>query len=158
MTWKVVDVMARDVATVGRWGEVMAPDVVTTTANAPLATAASLMFEHHLKVLPVVDSQRKLVGVVSRSRLLRVFLRNDESIRKEIARDYLHHMPLPGGSNIEVEVVDGVVHLSGDGEVGGHAVALLIHSLAEVPGVVGVENHIEVASTGGRRRKVGPAA
>lgn len=158
MSWKVSDVMARDVTAVGRSGEVMAPDVVTTTANSPLATAASLMFEHHLKVLPVVDAQRKLVGVVSRTRLLRVFLRNDESIRKEITRDYLRHMPLPGGGGIEVEVVDGVVHLAGDAEVGDQAVALLIHSLAEVPGVVGVENHIEVASAGGRRRKVGPAA
>ncbi len=156
MSWTVSDVMTKDVTTVGRWGDVMAAGVVTTTANSPLATAASLMFEHHIKVLPVVDSQRKLVGVVSRPRLLRVFLRNDESIRREITRDYMRERPLHGGGSIEVEVRDGVVHIYGEAEAGSQA-ALLTHSLAEVPGVVGVENHVEVVS-GGRRRKVGPAA
>jgi CBS domain-containing protein len=64
----------------------MTADVVTTTASAPLPAAASLMFQLHLKVLPVVDSDHRLVGMVSRAQVLKVFLRSDESIRREIAR------------------------------------------------------------------------
>lgn len=142
MTWAVSDVMSKDATAVGPAGQVLAPGTVTTTADTPLATAASLMFEHHINVLPVVDSKRRLVGVVSRSRLLRVFLRSDESIRKEIAREYLRDSPLLEGDKVEAEVKDGVVHLYGEVETGNQT-ALLMRLLAGVPGVVGVESHLE---------------
>src|SRR5450759_3678679 len=53
-----------------RAAELMTASVVTTTAGAPLAAAASLMFQHHLKVLPVVDSGQRLVGMVNRAQVL----------------------------------------------------------------------------------------
>jgi predicted transcriptional regulator len=142
MTWTVSDVMSKDVTTVGFAGESMTADVVTTTASTPLATAASLMFQHHAKVLPVVDAENRLVGIVSRSRLLKVFVRSDESIRREIGREYIHGMPLLGCGKLEAEVKDGVVHLYGDvGE--GSLTGLLMRLVAAVPGVVGVESHLE---------------
>jgi CBS domain-containing protein len=59
-------------------GELMTHDLVTTTPNVPLTTAASLMFERHLKMLPVVDHTKRVVGTVSRWQILTVFLRSDE--------------------------------------------------------------------------------
>ena len=144
MTWAVSDVMSKDATAVGPAGKVLAPGTVATTADASLATAASLMFQHHISVLPVVDSKHRLVGVVNRSRLLRVFLRSDESIRKEIAREYLRDSPLLDGDKVETEVKDGVVHLYGEVDTGSQT-ALLLRLLAGVPGVVGVENHLEEA-------------
>ena len=47
--------------------ELMTTELVTTTPGAPLNTAASIMFQHHVKVLPVVDSEHRLVGMVSRA-------------------------------------------------------------------------------------------
>jgi CBS domain-containing protein len=148
MNWVVSDVMSEDVAPLGSLGEVIAADVVTTTANMPLANAASLMFQHRVKVLPVVDSERRLVGILSRPRLLRVFLRSDDSIHREIARDFLKNMPLLDYKNVDAVVRDGVVHLYGEVDEE-RPTGLLVRLLAEVPGVVGVESHLEPASRHG---------
>jgi CBS-domain-containing membrane protein len=143
VTWTVSDVMSKNVAGLGAAGELMTgDDVVTTTAGTPLATAASLMFQHRLKVLPVVDSENRLVGIVSRARLLRVFLRSDETIRKEIARDYLRDSSLIDCGKVEAEVTDGVVHLFGEVETG-CSTGLLMRSVAGVPGVVGVQSDLK---------------
>lgn len=143
MTWKVSDVMTKAEATTA--GELMTAGVVTTTASTPLATAASLMFQHHVKVLSVVDSDNRLVGLVSRSQLLRIFLRNDESIRREIVRDYLRKKKVRGCGNVEAEVLDGVVHLYGEVQTGSPT-DLLMRLVAGVPGVVGVESHLSITS------------
>jgi CBS domain-containing protein len=121
----------------------MTADVVTTTASAPLPAAASLMFQLHLKVLPVVDSDHRLVGMVSRAQVLKVFLRSDESIRREIARGLAYIFPLDHGK-VDVDVADGVVYLRGEVET----VALrdrLSRLAAGTPGVVGVMSHLTLA-------------
>jgi CBS domain-containing protein len=50
--------------------EVMTSQVVTTTADTLLAHAARVMVEKHLKRLPVVDSDGKLVGILGRLDIL----------------------------------------------------------------------------------------
>jgi len=117
-------------------GEAMTGEPITTTAETPLNTAASLMFEHHLKMLPVVDSAKRLVGTVTRSQVLNVFLRSDESIRREVARE-LRLVPEIVRGTVEAEVSDGVVHLRG--AVGNEdAIDLLTRITSGIPGVVGV--------------------
>jgi len=121
----------------------MTSDVVTIRASASLAAAASLMFQHHLKVLPVVDSNHRLVGMVSRAQLLKAFLRSDESIRREIARGLAYISPL-GHGKVDVDVADGVVYLRGEVET----VALcdrLSRLAAGTPGAVGVVSHLTLA-------------
>ena len=49
-----------------RVGEVMTREVVTVSPEASLGAAARLMVERHLKRLPVVDSERHLVGILGR--------------------------------------------------------------------------------------------
>jgi CBS-domain-containing membrane protein len=120
----------------------MTADVVTTRASAPLTAAASLMFQHHLKVLPVVDSDHRLVGMVSRAQVLKVFLRSDESIRREIARGLAYIPSLDHG--VEVEVSSGVVHLRGEVETVGLS-ERLSRLAAGIPGVVGVVSHLLLA-------------
>ena len=117
-------------------GEVMTREPMTTTAQTTLNTAASLMFEHHLKMLPVVDSAQRLVGTVTRSQVLNVFLRSDESIRREVARE-LRLIPEIVRGTVEAEVREGVVHLRG--AVGNEeAIDLLTRIAGGIPGVVGV--------------------
>jgi CBS domain-containing protein len=50
--------------------EVMTRQVVTTTPDTVLARAARLMVEKHLKRLPVVDNDGKLVGILGRLDIL----------------------------------------------------------------------------------------
>jgi CBS-domain-containing membrane protein len=119
--------------------ELMTADLVTTTAGSPLSTAASLMFQHHVKVLPVVDPQRHVVGVVSRAQVLKVFLRSDESIRKEVVRS-LGDAPSIALAVSQIEVKDGVLHAYGVAERDS-AAELIVQRVMAIPGVVGVNFH-----------------
>jgi CBS domain-containing protein len=51
--------------------ELMTPNPVTMPAATPIARAAALMAEQDLKRMPVVDAAGQLVGIVSRSDLLK---------------------------------------------------------------------------------------
>jgi CBS domain-containing protein len=124
-------------------GEMMTCGPVTTTKETPLNTAASLMFEHHLKVLPVVDTAKRLVGTVTRSQVLNVFLRSDESIRREVARE-LRLVPEIIRGSVGAEVKDGVVHMHCDVEKKGLE-ELLTRLVSGIPGVVGVDVGLEPA-------------
>lgn len=54
--------------------EAMVADVVTTTSEAPVSSAAAAMLERRIGCLPVVDDG-KLVGIVSESDFVRQFAR-----------------------------------------------------------------------------------
>ena len=121
--------------------DVMTRDVVTISPQSSVAAAARLMFDRRVKRLPVVDSGGRLAGIVSRTDILRVFLRSDDWIRKEVAHGLLNEFPLLGRGRVEVSVHDGVVRLDGDVETGS-LTGLLVRLIAAVPGVAGVENRL----------------
>lgn len=125
-------------------GEIMTAEVVTIAPDATLAAAARLMFERRVKRLPVVDRSNRMVGIVSRADLLRIFLRSDESIRREV-RDLLNELPLLGRGRVQVAVRDGVVRLDGEVE-SGSLTGLLLRLIAAVPGVVGIENNLQLTT------------
>jgi CBS-domain-containing membrane protein len=90
----------------------MSGPVVHTTAGASVVAAARLMSLHGVKRLPVVDAEGRLSGMVSRGDLLRVFLRDDRAIHREIVEE-LGAMPGVSPSAVGVEVDQGRVVLSG---------------------------------------------
>ncbi|MFE3854341.1 CBS domain-containing protein [Streptomyces griseorubiginosus] len=92
-------------------GELMSAPAVTVHADASLAEAARIMARRHVKRLPVVDGVGLLQGVVSRSDLLKVFLRDDEEIAQEIRGSVLGQLPVT--SPLTVSVSEGVVTLGG---------------------------------------------
>jgi CBS domain-containing protein len=67
--------------------DLMTRPVITTSPDEPVSRVARLMASRTLRRLPVVDSQGRLVGIVSRSDVLSVFSRPDEEIRREITQD-----------------------------------------------------------------------
>ena len=136
MTWSVSDVMTKDAAAVGQAAELVASAVVTTTPGTSLANAASLMFQHRVQRLPVVDAQNRPVGIVGRKQLLKVFLRSDELIRREIATILRDVAPIRD-SHLEVDVTAGLVSLRVSQTDGLSKV--LLERIAGVPGVVGVK-------------------
>src|SRR6266542_1725900 len=69
--------------------EVMSTPVITVDPDATVPMAARLLARHGIKRLPVVDDQDRLVGIVSRADLLRLFLRDDEAIHREILDEVL---------------------------------------------------------------------
>ncbi|NEB74257.1 CBS domain-containing protein [Streptomyces sp. SID14478] len=105
----------RDMAKAGALtaDELMSAPAVTVHADATLAQAARAMAHRRVKRLPVVDAQGMLEGVVSRSDLLKVFLRPDDEIAEEIRREVVSVLFPKPVSSIQVTVSDGVVILTG---------------------------------------------
>jgi len=94
-------------------GDLMSAVLVTIDPGATVAAAARLMREQGVNWLPVVADSR-LVGVLGRSDLLAVFLRSDVAIRTEIVEDVLVGALATDPSRVAVDVVDGVVTLTGE--------------------------------------------
>ncbi|MET8944965.1 CBS domain-containing protein [Streptomyces sp. NPDC004542] len=120
----------------------MTTPVVTAHAAWPVAQAARTMDHHRVRRLLVVDETDRIIGIVSRSDLLRVFLRPDEEIREEIRDDVLEGMLHLGGTEVQVQVHDGVVTLRGGVE--NRSTAQIAERLAHgVDGVVTVRPMID---------------
>ena len=120
-------------------GDLMTRSVATISRDASLPEAARHMIQKGVKRLVVADPEGRPVGIVSRSDVLRVFLRSDESIRRE-AQELITNPLLVGASRLRIDVRDGVVRLSGVLE-SGNLTRLLVGLLAGIAGVVSVDNH-----------------
>ncbi len=136
--------------------DVMTQDVVCVGPAAPLDMIADLMEERHIKRVPVV-AERALVGIVSRSNLLRALAsraadastgagaatpESDAEIRRLLKQE-LARQPWSRRSDNSVVVNDGVVHLWGlvASPEEGRALELAAGAMA---GVKRVENHTVV--------------
>lgn len=93
--------------------DLMTSPAVTVAADADIAVAARLMAVHDVKRLPVVDSDDRLVGIISRHDLVGVFVRPDDEIAAEIRDDVLTRALCTDPAGIELRVHDGVVSLRG---------------------------------------------
>ncbi|MET7481700.1 CBS domain-containing protein [Streptomyces sp. NPDC005538] len=93
--------------------ELMTSPALTVPADATLAQAARDMVRARVKRLPVVDDDRRLLGIVSRADLLKVFLREDEEIAEEVRREVAAYLFPAPDSQVRVEVAEGVVTLGG---------------------------------------------
>ena len=94
--------------------ELMTAPAITIGPHAALGEAARLMHRHAVKRLPVVDPHGgSILGIVSRSDLLKVFLRADAEIAQEIREDVIRRTLWIDPHTIHVVVHDGVVTLEG---------------------------------------------
>jgi CBS-domain-containing membrane protein len=121
--------------------DIMTSPAITAAPEWSVVRAARVMGRHGGKRLPVVDAAGRLIGVVSRSDLVQLFLRRDQSIREEIVEDVLTRTLQLGPSALSVEVTDGVVTLSGT--VGRRMlIPVVVRLCHSVDGVVAVINRL----------------
>ncbi|WP_438290509.1 CBS domain-containing protein [Streptomyces sp. HUAS TT7] len=92
-------------------GELMTAPAITVHADATLAQAARTMALRKVKRLPVVDRLGIIEGVVSRSDLLKVFLRPDTELAAEVNRTVAAIL-FPNQA-VTASVQDGVVTFRG---------------------------------------------
>ncbi|KIQ66515.1 hypothetical protein TR51_02765 [Kitasatospora griseola] len=118
--------------------DLMTSPAVCTTPDSTVVAAARLMTRRRVKRLPVVSpADGRLIGTVSRGDLLRVFLREDRAIRREIVEEVLTTVEGASPALIAVDVVQGEVTLSGT--TAPHCPARTLRELcAAVDGVVSV--------------------
>ncbi|KFG06374.1 MULTISPECIES: CBS domain-containing protein [Streptomyces] len=93
--------------------EVMSAPAIVAHPDVTLAQAARIMAVNRVKRLPVIDDEGRLLGVVSRGDLLKVFLRSDEDIEEEVRRTVVAYLFPALSHTIHVTVQDGVVTLRG---------------------------------------------
>lgn len=115
----------------------MSAPAVTTDRATTVAAAARQMAERKVKRLPVVDADGRLIGIVSRADLLKVHLRSDEELRRDIVENVLERTLWIDAGRVAVEVKDGTVTLRGhlDRRT---LVDMAVRLTAAVPGVVEV--------------------
>jgi predicted transcriptional regulator len=107
----------------------------------PITRAARLMHKHTVKHMPVLDGGGGVVGMVSRSDLLKPFLRSDKDIFREITEVVLPRWLFIDPRKLVVSVVDGTVELSGEVERSSER-DMLSHVIARLNGVVSVSNNV----------------
>lgn len=121
--------------------ELMSAPAVTVAATATVAAAARAMRELRLSWLPVTDTDGRVLGVLGRSDLLAVFLRDDAEIRAEVVDGVLVGMLRANPMRVSVGVVDGVVTLAGQLDTRTDAV-LAVQFIERLEGVVGVVDRL----------------
>ena len=120
----------------------MTTDLVTVAPDTDVSRAAYLMERHAVTHLPVVDQRNIVIGIVSRSDLLRAYLRDDAEIRQDVERILCSSLPDDAREPVEAHVEDGVVTLSGAAErrYANHAV----QHVRSIRGVVDVVDKLQV--------------
>ena len=122
-------------------GDLMNAPAVTVMGTTSLVASARIMESANLKRLPVVDDLGRLVGMVTRRDLLKVFLRSDDEIRREIETEAVHGLVGVEAAQLWVEVDDGVVTLLGEVERSS-LVPGVVRQIERVDGVVDVVSHL----------------
>jgi CBS domain-containing protein len=112
--------------------DVMSSHVLAVHPQDDVADVVQLLTSTTVKSVPVVEQDGRLVGILSRSDVVRVLARTDA----DLARDVDSLLTWVGLGEWVADVTDGVVSLTGPERSGDRAVAHLV--AGTVPGVVEV--------------------
>ena len=134
--------------------DIMTRDVISVSRDASLADIADLMEQKRIKRVPVLEDG-KLVGIISRSNLLRAFASQQPGASAEVAADdatvreallaELGRQTWSRRAENTVVVSEGIVHLWGLVATPEELRALELAAQG-IPGVKAVRNHMIVLS------------
>ena len=133
--------LERDRAAATTARDLMSVAVVSIAPDATVAEAARRMHTAGVKRLPVLDEGGRLVGIVSRADLLKVFNRPDQAIRREIMDEVIVGEFMMDPNRFFIHVTDGVVVLQGRVERRS-LLPYLVRAVHSVEGVVRVKNRL----------------
>jgi len=135
--------------------DLMTQPPVTVRPDDSVSRAAHLMYSRGVKRLPVVDSDDRLVGIVSRADVLSVYSRPDSGIRRDVTEGVILDTLLTDPARFTVTVKDGIVTIEGIPEtaaVGRDIIAAARH----VEGVVAVRDRLSYPRDTGLVQSAGP--
>lgn len=119
----------------------MTSPVITARPQWSVVEAARTMARHHVKRLPVVDDADRMVGIISRSDLVQVFLRRDATIYEEITTEVLTRTLGLDPASVTVQVADGRVTLTGAVQRSS-LIPVAVRLCESVDGVINVTSHL----------------
>ena len=131
--------------------EAMTSPALTVTPWSSVSEAARLMTERGISRLPVVRND-ELVGIVTRTDLVRAFTRSDGEIERELRDEVLERTLWLEPDTVELEVKRGAVKLAGMLQTRSDA-TLLERMVARIPGVVAVTSELTWNVDDTRRRE-----
>jgi CBS-domain-containing membrane protein len=119
----------------------MSSPAITALPTDDVVDAARVAAKAHIRRLPVVDASERIVGIVTRSDLLRAFLSDDRTLESYVNKVVLAEQFLLSPTSITADVHDGVVTLRGrlDSE---QVLGSLEDVLRSVAGVVAVHSEL----------------
>jgi CBS domain-containing protein len=123
--------------------ELMSAPVRVLRPDDPLGMAAARMVTTGVNRLPVVGDYGRLVGIVSRTDVLRLFHRTDDELAMDVRRVLDDPLVVPDGEAITATVDGGVVTLRGTVRLPSHA-RIVDASLWEQTGVVDIVDELRV--------------
>jgi len=122
--------------------QMMTSPAITIHPDTSIAGAARLMGSHRIKLLPVVDPNGRIAGIVSRRDVLGVFLVPDSEIARQVGELISEMAPGEPGA-ISVAVQGGIVTLTGEPELDLRSkVAAAIDVAWDLDGVVDIIDHV----------------
>lgn len=120
--------------------DAMTAPAITVSADRPLREVAALMVDRDVNRLPVMEGER-LIGIVTRADLVRAYLGRDDAILRAIQDDVIKRRLWLDPDQLQIEVIEGIVHLSGS--VDRRSTAILLEKLIGlVEGVDGVDSRL----------------
>lgn len=123
-------------------GDVMTSEVITLDVEADHAEAARLMRKAKIKRVPIVDDKGCLVGILSRSDIMRAFARSDAEIVDEITDHVMREVLWVDPRRVKIRCMDGNLVLEGRLET--KSDVTLLEALARrVDGVVSLVSHLQ---------------
>jgi CBS domain-containing protein len=127
--------------------DLMTSPAATVSPDDTVEHAARLMYVRRVKRLPVIDSDGRLAGIVSRADVLAVYGRADVEIGEEIRQDIATCESPADAELFDVSVTDGVVTLAGRPRTctQGHDV---VRRARHVQGVVAVRDRLTYPPAG----------
>lgn len=120
--------------------DVMTKNVVVCSPDDDVRVVARRMLERGVKRMPV-ERGGKLVGIVSRRDILRMFARPDDAIAGDVTKRLAGDPNRPDDCHVHASVASGVVTLSGDVRFDWDK-ASVISLVRDVPGVIEVTSHV----------------
>jgi CBS-domain-containing membrane protein len=137
---KIADVMTAKAAGL-TGGEVMTTPALTARPDDDLRVGAARMVTMSIKRLPVVDESGRLVGIVSRRDMLRLFHRDDAEIARSVDQKLRDVLLLDDFDRLRADVNEGIVTLAGAARttIAARLIEALVRSL---PGVLELRSRL----------------
>lgn len=134
--------------------EIMNPLVVSIGPDASVWEAATVMERRRVKRLPVVNEEDHLLGIVSKSDLVRAIAKDDRRIREDVT-EAIQVLGEELFANLEVRVTDGIATIAGIADRKSTR-DLAIKLASRTPGVVEVVDRLTYEVDDRRLRSVRP--
>lgn len=116
-------------------GALMTDNVITATEETGIRELAHLMVAHDINRIPILQDGR-VVGIVTRADILKVFTRSDDAL-VSAARDAILHDLVIDPGRLEITSVNGVLSIAGQLDLRTER-DLVINCLRSIDGVAGV--------------------